>query len=183
MSTPPSANRPLTSIKKLSELTPIPPELLRTWAERTTSPMPPARGLSPANTQRLPALAQDNVTPLNARMRRQAEEWPHAPCTPSPRSRSTSPTGDDRNTIAHLTHLNAQLMAQMAQLVSAVCTADRRDSAPPAPEPAAKPYKDYLPEVKQYSGEQPAVIPEAFLAQFRLYTVGRTRAPGPQRST
>jgi hypothetical protein len=33
----------------------------------------------------------------------------------------------------------------------------------------AKPYKDYLPEVQPYSGEQPAIIPEAFLAQFRLY--------------
>ena len=45
---------------------------------------------------------------------------------------------------------------------------DRRDSAPTPPLTAAKPFKDWLPQVVAYSGELDRA-PKAFLAQFYLY--------------
>ena len=70
--------------------------------------------------------------------------------------------------------MNQQLMIQLAaagQLVTAALgAADRRDAAPPLDTVAAKvkPYRDWLPQVKAYSGNSDG-SPEAFLAQYYLY--------------
>ena len=79
--------------------------------------------------------------------------------------------------------MNSQLLAQLAttnQLVVAEFGAsDRRDPAQPVGPAAAKPYKDWLPQVKTYPGE-PDRLPEAFLAQYHLY-VQQQNVPASER--
>ena len=82
------------------------------------------------------------------------------------------PQDNNRELIDQLKQMNTQLMAQLAtasKLVSSVLgTVDRRTSDPPASQPEAKPFKDWIPQVDPYSGEANRA-PEAFLAQFRRY--------------
>jgi hypothetical protein len=77
--------------------------------------------------------------------------------------------------ITQLQQTNHRLMVQLAvanQLVTAaVRAAERRDPAPltHASADTVKPYRDWLLQVQAYSGESDR-SPEAFLAQFYLYT-------------
>lgn len=111
--------------------------------------------------------------------------------TPSPvdhsmngRSRSSSPKterpdrDDLRAKVDQLMLMNSQLASQLAAassptaLAAAVAAAvvdavDRRGPAAPAPPPAPKPFKDWIPLVAPFVGDGP-VTPEAFLAQYRL---------------
>jgi hypothetical protein len=70
--------------------------------------------------------------------------------------------------IAELKQMNAQLMAQLTTAIAALGVVDRRDPAPAASPAAAKPFKDWLPQVEAYAGEAHRT-PEAFLAEFYLY--------------
>ena len=81
-------------------------------------------------------------------------------------------------------NLNTQLMAQLAAanqlVVAALGAMDRRDPAQPVSTAAAKPFKDWLPQVEAYAGEAHRA-PEAFLAQFYLYA-RQNNVPATERA-
>ena len=89
-----------------------------------------------------------------------------------------------RESIDQLKQMNTQLMGHLAtasQLASSVLgTVGRRTSAPPASQPEAKPFKDWIPQADPYSGEAKRA-PEAFSAQFRLYA-RQNFVPGTERA-
>jgi hypothetical protein len=79
------------------------------------------------------------------------------------RSRSRSPPLEDKKDkmIDQLRQMNAQLMGLVTAALGA---ADRRDPPPRDTKDGARPFKDWLPQVKPYAGETDRT-PEAFLAQ------------------
>ena len=137
------------------------------------------------------------VAHLEAQLRRLSFE---ARRTPSParspraspgRSGRSSPASplleerdNNREMIDQLKQMNTQLMAQLAaanQLVTAALGAmDRRDPVPPVSPVAAKPFRDWLPQVEAYAGEAHRA-PEAFLAQFYLYA-RQNNVPASERA-
>lgn len=83
------------------------------------------------------------------------------------RSRSRSPPLEDKKDkmIDQLRQMNTQLMGLVTAALGA---ADRRDPTPRDTKDGARPFKDWLPQVKPYAGETDRT-PEAFLAQYYLY--------------
>ena len=57
---------------------------------------------------------------------------------------------------------------------------DRRGSTAPAPPPAPKPFKDYLPQLMAFTGDN-TCPPEAFLAQYRLHA-RQNKVPSDERA-
>jgi hypothetical protein len=116
------------------------------------------------------------VAHLEAQLHRlsfDARRTPSPGCSPrasprrSGRSSPASPLLEERDNNKEMIQLKQMNTQLMAQLVTAVLGAmDRRDPAPPvSPAAAAKPFRDWLPQVEAYVGEAQRA-PEAFLAQF-----------------
>lgn len=188
----PASSRPTSS-----QPTPAPPR--PQWLDGTPAAAPASsRPPSPQPTPAPPRQADDTsalhakMALMEAQLRRlsfEARRTPSPGCSPqvspgrSERSRSASPrssAGDSREVIAELKQMNTQLMAQLATAIAALGVVDRRDTAPPVNPAAAKPFKDWLPQVEAYTGEAHR-SPEAFLAQFYLYAK-QNNVPAAERT-
>ena len=130
----------------------------------------------------------DKVARLEAQLNRLSFE--RASRTPSParsfqvspeRSRSRSPFVEQRDNNQEMFDQLKQMNTQLMDLVTATLGAVTcRDSASPASPAAVKPFKDWLPQVKSYSGETDRT-PEAFLDQYYLY-VRQQNVPASERT-
>ena len=188
----PASSRPTSS-----QPTPAPPR--PQWLDGTPAAAPASsRPPSPQPTPAPPRQADDTsalhakMALMEAQLRRlslEARRTPSPGCSPqvspgrSELSRSASPrssAGDSREVIAELKQMNTQLMAQLATAIAALGVVDRRDTAPPVNPAAAKPFKDWLPQVEAYTGEAHR-SPEAFLAQFYLYAK-QNNVPAAERT-
>ena len=146
----------------------IPIETIQNWldgaAARTPSQPAPAQPREADDTSAL----HTKKALLEAQLRRLSFE---ARRTPSPEcSPRASPGRSGRSSHG----------AARGGQTAALGALDRRDPVPPVSPAAAKPFRDWLPQVEAYAGEAHRA-PEAFLAQFYLYA-RQNNVPASERA-